>query len=149
MRRRHELSDQRAGQAGFTLIELMITVVVVAILLAIAVPAYNQYTADARRQDGRELLLNTSQLLERCYTSYGSYTDADCNVAFPRDSQEGWYQVPQDGNDGMDLNANDYTLVAVPQDDHAGDDCGNLTLASTGAEGVDGASLTAEECWGD
>lgn len=137
-------------RAGFTLVELMIVVAIVALLVTIAVPSYNQYMENVRREDGRETLLKTAQLLERCYTTHGSYTDADCSVSFPRDSGDGFYRIPQAGNNAaMTLTANSYTLVAEPQAGHADDECGQLTLANTGAKGLNGANsgITVDDCW--
>lgn len=136
--------------AGFTLVELMIVVAIVALLATIAVPSYNQYMEDVRREDGRETLLKTAQLLERCYTTHGSYTDSNCNVSFPRDSEDGFYQIPQaSSNAVMALAASSYTLVAEPQAGHADDECGQLTLANTGAKGLNGADagVTVDDCW--
>jgi len=48
------------GKKGFTIIELMIVLVIVAILLAIAYPSYIKYVRKANRGDAQQLLMNWS-----------------------------------------------------------------------------------------
>ena len=60
---------QRQGclkkHAGFTLIELVIAVAIVAILAAIAIPSYQAHAMKARRSDGQAFLLNIQSRMER------------------------------------------------------------------------------------
>lgn len=58
---------------GFTLIELMITVAIVAILASIAYPSYLDSVLKGRRAEGRTAALNLLQQQERYYTQTGSY----------------------------------------------------------------------------
>ncbi|MCA3235771.1 MAG: prepilin-type N-terminal cleavage/methylation domain-containing protein, partial [Cupriavidus sp.] len=44
---------RRSGARGFTLIELMITVMIIGILSAIAIPQYQQYVTKARRAEAK------------------------------------------------------------------------------------------------
>lgn len=46
----------KKSQKGFTLIDLMIVILIIAILTAIAIPLYLGYTADSMRSDGKALL---------------------------------------------------------------------------------------------
>lgn len=64
-------------QSGFTLIELMITVAVIAILASIAYPSYTQYLARANTAEARATLMEGASAIERCYTESYSYTDCD------------------------------------------------------------------------
>jgi type IV pilus assembly protein PilE len=68
---------------GFTLIEMLITVVLISILAAVALPNYQAQARKARRTDAQILLLETAQKLERCAAQYGAYNNAGCGVTAP------------------------------------------------------------------
>jgi type IV pilus assembly protein PilE len=70
---------------GFTLIELMIAVAIVAILVAVALPAYRDYILRGQLADSRNLLSSSAARLEQFYQdnrNYGS-TAAACGLAVP------------------------------------------------------------------
>lgn len=50
---------------GFTLLELVISVAIVGILSAIAVPAYDEYLIKARRSDAKTTLMAFAGAMER------------------------------------------------------------------------------------
>ncbi len=64
-------NDQRI--AGFTLIELMITVVILAILVGIAYPAYTKWVTASRRTDAQAALMQLANEEERFFTECGHY----------------------------------------------------------------------------
>jgi type IV pilus assembly protein PilE len=66
------MSKHRAS--GFTLIELMITVVIIGILAGIAYPSYQNYTRDARRTDAQTILLQLAGLQEKFFSTCASYS---------------------------------------------------------------------------
>lgn len=140
-----ELRRRRGREAGFTLIELMITVVVIAILAAMAYSNYSEYVTRSRRAAAAGCLMETAQFLERFYTVNLSYATApnpppQCD---PETAQ--FYTV----SFAAAPTAKAYTLQAVPQGTQATRDtlCATLTLTGQGVRGEGGAATDATQCW--
>lgn len=68
--------------AGFSLIELMITVVIATILLSIAIPLYQHQMRESRRTDARSALLDLAAREERYFDSNNSYTNTASSLGY-------------------------------------------------------------------
>lgn len=140
-----------ADQRGFSLIELVIAVAVVGVLMAIAVPTYNEQMIKTRRAEGQALLAEVAARLERCYTRFSSYTNAACTGVVAGSSEAGWYTVAPTSGGGATstVAAQSYTLTVVPQRAQAVKDtkCANLTLTHTGVKGQSGTPPSGYNCW--
>ena len=139
---------------GFTLIELMIVVVVVAILAAIAIPAWQRYAYRSRRPDGQELLIRIAQAEERYYTNYNRYPVSLSSIGFntdPAPSEHGYYTatiaLPAGDAAGTGFIA---TATPVPGLAQENDVCGPLSIDNTGDKQPDitkAAQNTNGPCW--
>lgn len=80
---------------GFTLIELMIAVVVVAILAAIAYPAYQKHLAKGRRAAAQAHLMDIAQREQQYFLDQRSYAPDVATLNLPMPSEVvGYYQNP-------------------------------------------------------
>jgi type IV pilus assembly protein PilE len=82
--------------AGFTLIELVVSMVIVAIIAAIAIPSYSNYALQSHRTDAKTALLDLASLEERYFSINNSYTATAANLgytAFPQSVGSGYYTV--------------------------------------------------------
>lgn len=125
---------------GFSLIELMISLTIVGILAAIAVPSYNSYVQKSRRSDAWTTLLRIQQLQEKYRannTSYGTLAQLGASST----STESYYAIA-----ATNITASTYTITATTSGIQTADStCASIVLNQDGP-----VTSTASEktCWG-
>lgn len=141
MKHKQNRRDTLRAISGFTLIELMITLVIIGILSAIAYPSYLDYVRRAARSEAQAILMETAQYMERYYTTNNTYAAASLvSSVSPKGGSGGTVRYTLSFSGTPD--ATSFTLQAVPANGQTGDACGTLTLTSTGARTPASAS-----CW--
>lgn len=114
-----------AGFRGFTLIELMVTVAIVAVLATIALPTYRSAMLRAHRSDALATLAQNQAIFERCYALNFVY-NGSCPAleSFPQTTPQGFYSIALTHS-----TASAYTLTATPVGLQANDaDCASISL---------------------
>lgn len=148
-------SNHGGTYGGFSLPELLVTLVIIAILAAIAFPSYQNYSERSRRADGFSAIAGLQLAQERFRANCPFYAQniGDANVcganagastvAFGDASERGFYalSITDDTATG-----NAFTISADPQDAQAGDaDCDPITLTLNPAN--PGGLRGPAECW--
>lgn len=144
----------RMAQQGFTLVDLLIALAIVAILTAIAIPSYQNYVLQARRADAKTGLLDLAAREER-YLSLNptGYSTVAANLgyaAFPVNLGTG--ATPDYQMSVVSATATSYVLQAVPQGGQTNDTtCGTYQLDNLGNQfnipAAGGPAQTVAGCW--
>jgi type IV pilus assembly protein PilE len=141
------MSRATSEASGFSLPELLTTLAILAVLTALAVPAYTEYVNRGRRFEARAGLLEAAHWLERWRTERGRYDDPD-NVNQPPPDFP-WRQIPLQGaanyNVALITTPASYRITATPT--RTADDCESLSIDETGLRGFTGPRGSLEVCW--
>jgi type IV pilus assembly protein PilE len=126
----------KISKKGFTLVELMIVIAVVAILVALAIPSYTAYIRKANRGEAQQLLMNWANNQEIWRANNPAYAGTG-DIAAPTHDK---YNFSPSA-----ITATTYTLTADPQGDQVKDKaqgqvCDPLTLDQS-------SSKTPDVCW--
>lgn len=130
-------------RAGFTLLELMIVVLVIAILASLAIAGYDFAVLKTRRSAAQGCLAEAAQFMERFYTTNLNYqTDlAGAAVSLPRCSADvaSYYAV---GFVAGQPTATTFTIEAIPQGSQIKEKkCRTMTVNEKGLR------TPASGCW--
>jgi type IV pilus assembly protein PilE len=138
---------------GFTLMELMIVLVILAVLTMVALPAYENSVIKSNRVAGRGVLLDVASRQEQYFINNKTYTDLLTDLGLPAnyyvDNQAD--QVSQSAAiyriDLTTVGGNGYTVSAVPLNRQTKDSqCQTLTLNGVGVK-TESGTLTVADCW--
>jgi type IV pilus assembly protein PilE len=141
--------------SGFSLIELMVTVVIISVLVGIAVPSYIDKVRKSRRTEAKTALLDLAGREERFYNTNNTYSSTPSDLgygavaaAFPMSVGNGYYTVNVAFTPyvvGPPAVAPTYTITATPIGNQTKDTaCANFTLTSTGLQT---STPNVTDCW--
>lgn len=153
---------KRRINRGFTLLELMITVVVISILAAIALPSYSLYVRKGKRAEGKAALMKAVQAQERYYTANNTYADSSTfGTLFGLSSGAAVYSRDSGTTPNSDATspyvlsiaagatgtiATSFKVVATPQSGFTDPECAIMSITNTGLKSASGTGgLTT--CW--
>jgi type IV pilus assembly protein PilE len=147
----------RRANSGFSLIELMITVGIAAILATVAATVYSSQVQKSRRTDARTALLDLAGREEKLYSVSNAYsqTPSDLGYAavgtpFPITLTNNDYQINVAAPDPAQAGAvGTYAITATAVGVQASDtQCATLSVNQLGAQSSTGTG-TATTCWGN
>ena len=132
---------------GFTLIELMIVVAILAIIMSVAIPNYQAYGIRTNRSEAISNMLELSQWMERQFTVFGSYNDpgiaAPPITTSPKTAASGGATINY-----LLSNASTsitYTITATPQANQTNDTCGTLSIDQASRECITGGAICSDD----
>jgi type IV pilus assembly protein PilE len=129
-------------QRGFTLIEVMITVAIVGLLTAVAVPAYTDYVVRSRLSEAFTALGGAQPAAEQFWSNRRTYAGFDSTTGFPAATANFSYTL-------SDATTSSYTITATGTGKMTGF---VYTINQSGTRATTGSPAgwgTSGNCWVD
>ncbi|MCL6269489.1 prepilin-type N-terminal cleavage/methylation domain-containing protein [Sansalvadorimonas sp. 2012CJ34-2] len=146
---------------AFSLIELLISMVILSILIGFAYPSYRQHVVKANRSDAHIAIQRIAMAQERNYAILHRYSDNMASLGGTT-SSEGYYTLASfTGHSGSGISdcgdvssdtdaTGSYTIIAQPvasKSQSSDADCTCIYMDSRGVKGSTGARAEAGDCW--
>lgn len=148
---------QQKRSFGFTLIELMVVIAIVALLVMVAIPAYDGYVRKTQRSIGKAELMSVMARQEQFFVNNKQYATTLTDLGYTASP----YAINRDGDEVAvtaasriyqiaisDATVAAFTLQAIPQGSQAKDtQCGTLQITSVGVKSIVDSSGSVSDCW--
>ena len=137
--RQQRCTGQRRCSIGYSLIEVMVVVAIVAILAAVAIPSYQAQILKTRRTEAQSLLLDIAGRQELYYADNKTFTADMTELGFGADpavSENGFYQADAAAGDTDDISSSFIATAARRDSQTADTHCGDFTVDSEGNRGL-------------
>lgn len=142
------MTHQKTHQTGFSLIELMIVVAILAIVAALAYPSYKDQIRKTRRSEATQMLMEVAAQQERFFTNNNRYAADMTELGYGNANQlteKGFYSVSTSATNAPI----GFSATAVPQNDQANDAyCDEFSIDNVGNKDAGDSSADAiRNCW--
>ena len=148
----------RRALMGFSMIEMLIVMVILAVLAAAAMPAWQQHVISTRRNEAQAMLMKLMLQQERYFTQHGTYLAFSSSSTGFEERQFQWWSGSRAPDSGYEIEGKAcdgepieqcVQLVAtagtaVVNARYRDDECRDMTLTSIGERLSNG---TRAECW--
>ncbi len=132
--------------SALSLIELLITITIIGIIAAWAIPSYQQAILAAHRSDAKSALLRLQlkqQNWRSGHNSYGSLSD----LKIANSTINNYYSIALTGS----LDSENFMALATPNGAQKQDYCGTFAINQFGAvvKGSFSTQYASQDCWGE
>lgn len=137
--------DFRFKLLGFSLLEILVSIALIAILAGIGYPSYQSYLIRSHRTEGQTALLDLANRMEEYYAQHNNYQGVSLDeLGIPSATAHHYYQLFI-----QVTSPTSYLLLAQAKEPQAQQDqgCEVLTYDSYGNKNSQGQNAQ-QDCWG-